>query len=81
MFLKEVVFDGSFIKPANHNTKTPYDGKKGIVFFENCWGGVDHIDLWDGMKYSGVGEFKYWGKYDDTYNFNPAACPIYFLEF
>ena len=91
MFLKEVVFDGSFIKPANHNTKTPYDGKKGIVFFENCWGGVDHIDLWDGtINQNGdgeVGHFKYWGDYfqNGKANFHSSRdgnpCPVYFLEF
>ena len=94
IFLKEVVFDSSFIKPANHNTKRPYDGKKGIVFFENCWGGGDHIDLWDGTINkngdSQVGHFKYWGDYNndplkkekDDIDFDPGVyCPVYFLEF
>ena len=60
------------------------------MWIKNCWGGGDHIDLWDGTKYSGVGEFKYWGKYDDDsdgdggdIDFYPRnkPCPVYFLEF
>lgn len=27
-----------------------FDGAKGIVFIQNGWGAVDHIDLWDGTN-------------------------------
>jgi Type VI secretion system (T6SS), amidase effector protein 4 len=43
-------------------TSADYDGRQGIAFFKDAFrGGVDHIDLWDGVtrKRMGLGELSY----------------------
>lgn len=42
-------FPGSIRK-----NQSAFAGRKGIVFIQNGWGPVDHIDLWDGSRVKGA---------------------------